>query len=131
MALRPANEDQVHHAVDEVRVYLDDLTDLVANLADYGPIQVDTTHQDGERSLADTIDDLAGRTDIWQVAVSVLEPSENPVVVPDSVLVVDLGTYGVSYTVHHARPDLRRIADHFIKTLVLQPPFGIMAGARG
>ncbi|EEP71783.1 hypothetical protein MCAG_02110 [Micromonospora sp. ATCC 39149] len=116
MALRPADEHLVHQAVEGVRVYLDDLADLISNLSDHGPIAVEIAHSDGERSVADSVDDLVGRTDVLEVTIALLEPRRSGLVSPRRPLEVEAG-YGVSYRVDPDRVDLRRVADHFMRTL--------------
>jgi hypothetical protein len=111
MALRQYTPIGWSKRLTNVRVYLDDIEQAVADLAPTGDTRLVVSHKDGRLSRCDTVDDVIGREDIASLLVTLTTLQEHERVeieVDRSAIRVDVATN---------RDDIKVIVENFINSL--------------
>ncbi|MEW2386527.1 hypothetical protein AB0873_31385 [Micromonospora sp. NPDC047707] len=62
--LQPVESGDLRRNTYNVRIYLDDVANLVAGLSQFGEVEIEASHRGGTRSRVGQVDDLEGRDDI-------------------------------------------------------------------
>jgi hypothetical protein len=107
--LRPVESGDLRRSVQNVRVYLDDIENVVTGLSAYGSVEIVATHRNGTQSVVGDIGNLLGRKDITHVSIQLAHGVVARVSIGDLL--------GVEINVDRGHQQVYPTCDHFLSIL--------------
>jgi hypothetical protein len=120
MPLRPYVQRGWTRGEQNIRLYLDDIDAVAADLATFGTVRTIAIHPDNRRSVCDSTGEFVGREDIIGIAILLeIVPDHDRVeieIIPSVGLMVNVGT---------DRHDIKVAVEGFISTLERFRPMAV------